>query len=98
MGGHPPLGYDLKERKLYVNAAEANLIRWIFTSYADCRCIRTLRDQLHAEGAASKQRISQAGIAYGGMPFSTGALSPTAACLSPPAPFTRSSAIAPTSA
>jgi DNA invertase Pin-like site-specific DNA recombinase len=26
MGGHPPLGYDLKERKLYVNAAEANLI------------------------------------------------------------------------
>jgi DNA invertase Pin-like site-specific DNA recombinase len=70
MGGHPPLGYDLKERKLYVNAAEANLIRWIFTSYADCRCIRTLRDQLHAEGAASKQRISQAGIAYGGMPFS----------------------------
>jgi DNA invertase Pin-like site-specific DNA recombinase len=74
MGGHPPLGYDLKERKLHVNEAESELVRRIFTAYADCRCIRTLRDQLHAEGAASKQRISQAGIAYGGMPFSTGAL------------------------
>jgi site-specific DNA recombinase len=74
MGGHPPLGYDLKERKLHVNEAEAELVRRIFTAYADCRSIRTLRDQLHAEGAASKQRISQAGIAYGGMLFSTGAI------------------------
>jgi alkylhydroperoxidase family enzyme len=74
MGGHPPLGYDLKERKLHVNEAEAELVRRIFVSYADRRCIRTLRNQLHAEGAVSKQRTSQAGITYGGMPFSAGAL------------------------
>jgi DNA invertase Pin-like site-specific DNA recombinase len=73
MGGHPPLGYDLKERKLHVNEAESELVRRIFTAYADCRCIRTLRDQAKP-------------------------VSPTAACLSPPAPSTRSSAIAPTSA
>jgi site-specific DNA recombinase len=32
MGGHPPLGYDVKDRKLVVNEAEAAIVRMIFES------------------------------------------------------------------
>jgi DNA invertase Pin-like site-specific DNA recombinase len=30
MGGSPPLGYDIEDRKLVVNPAEAELVRLIF--------------------------------------------------------------------
>jgi site-specific DNA recombinase len=35
MGGMPPMGYDVKERKLVVNAREADLVRDIFRRYAE---------------------------------------------------------------
>ena len=35
MGGHPPLGYDIVERKLVINKAEAKVIRHIFTHYLE---------------------------------------------------------------
>jgi hypothetical protein len=34
MGGTPPLGYDVKDRKLVVNEAEAEMIRYIFQRFA----------------------------------------------------------------
>jgi DNA invertase Pin-like site-specific DNA recombinase len=33
MGGTPPLGYDVVEKKLVVNPAEADLVREIFTAW-----------------------------------------------------------------
>ncbi len=33
MGGHPPLGFDVRDRKLVVNAAEADIVRMIFTRF-----------------------------------------------------------------
>ncbi|MEO5355476.1 MAG: recombinase family protein, partial [Magnetococcus sp. XQGC-1] len=35
MGGHPPLGYDVKERKLVINPAEAETVRWIFQRFVE---------------------------------------------------------------
>ena len=74
MGGHPPLGYDLEDRKLVVSAEEATLVRRIFAGYAESGCIRSLKQELENEGAISKRRTSNAGIAYGGKPFTRGAL------------------------
>ena len=33
MGGFPPLGYDVKDRKLVVNETEAETVRYIFRRY-----------------------------------------------------------------
>src|SRR5262245_14657704 len=33
MGGNPPLGYDVKDRKLVVNEAEASVVRSIFKRF-----------------------------------------------------------------
>lgn len=33
MGGVPPLGYDVKDRKLVINAHEAKIVRFIFDQY-----------------------------------------------------------------
>ena len=33
MGGNPPLGYDVKDKKLIVNKAEAETVRSIFRQY-----------------------------------------------------------------
>ncbi|MEY2717569.1 MAG: hypothetical protein RL539_601, partial [Pseudomonadota bacterium] len=35
MGGMPPLGYDVVERKLLINEPEADLVRYIFRRYAE---------------------------------------------------------------
>ena len=37
MGGHPPLGYDVKNRLLVVNEAEARVVRRIFEDFLEFR-------------------------------------------------------------
>ncbi|MBF0181985.1 MAG: recombinase family protein [Magnetococcales bacterium] len=54
MGGHPPLGYDVKDRKLVVNAAEAETVRWIFQRFAESRSATQIVKELAAKGVASK--------------------------------------------
>jgi site-specific DNA recombinase len=36
MGGTPPLGFDLRDRRLVVNEAEAETVRLIFRLYRKC--------------------------------------------------------------
>ncbi len=74
MGGQPALGYDVKERKLVVNEAEAETVRTIFRRYLDLGSVRELKAALDAEGAVSKHRVAADGSAYGGQSFSRGAL------------------------
>ncbi len=57
MGGQPALGYDVKDRKLVVNEAEAETVRAIFRRYLDFGSVRELKAALDAEGAVSKHRI-----------------------------------------
>ncbi|MBF0418157.1 MAG: recombinase family protein, partial [Magnetococcales bacterium] len=54
MGGHPPLGYDVKDRKLVINAAEAETVRWIFQRFVESRSATQIVKELAAKGVASK--------------------------------------------
>ena len=74
MGGQPALGYDVKDRKLVVNEAEAETVRMIFRRYLDLGSVRELKAALDAEGVVSKHRTAATGEAYGGQSFSRGAL------------------------
>ena len=74
MGGQPSLGYDVKDRKLIVNEAEAATVRSIFRRYLELAAVRALQDDLAATGVVSKRRTAADGSPYGGQRFSRGAL------------------------
>jgi DNA invertase Pin-like site-specific DNA recombinase len=74
MGGQPPLGYDAKDRKLVVNAAEAKTVRHIFRRYIELKSVRLLKADLDARGIVSKLRKASDGTRYGENPFARGAL------------------------
>ena len=74
MGGQPSLGYDVKDRKLVVNEAEAETVRHVFRRYRDRKSVRLLAIELEAEGVLSKVRRAANGGAYGGKPLGRGAL------------------------
>lgn len=74
MGGAVPLGYDVNDRKLVVNAPEAATVRMIFQRYLEFGCVRRLKDDLNERGVRSKRRISKSGKITGGAEFSRGAL------------------------
>lgn len=55
MGGHPPLGYDVKDRKLVVNEAEAATVRMIFERFVRVGSATTLARSLTAEDILTKR-------------------------------------------
>ena len=55
MGGYVPLGYDLHERKLVVNVAEAASVRRIFERFVEVGSATALARELRAEGFRTKQ-------------------------------------------
>ena len=74
MGGMPPLGYDVKDRKLVVNEDEA---RPSSTSSSAISCssrFAPCEEELAAAGIGSKRRVRPDGTVYGGQRFSRGAL------------------------
>jgi DNA invertase Pin-like site-specific DNA recombinase len=71
MGGLPPLGYDVADRKLVANAAEADTVRHIYRRYLDLGSVGALAEDLAAAGIVSKRR---AGVRPGGKPLARGAL------------------------
>jgi hypothetical protein len=74
MGGNPPLGYDVKDRKLVVNEAEAEAVRSIFLRYQELRSVRLLKEHLDQAGIVSKRRTAPDNRPYGGEPIARGAL------------------------
>jgi len=75
MGGPVPLGYELGDRKLVVNAREAETVRHLFRRYAELQSVPQLVDELAAQGYRTKIRPYKDGRKIGGVPFRTGALS-----------------------
>jgi DNA invertase Pin-like site-specific DNA recombinase len=55
MGGYPVLGYEVKDRKLIVNEAEAATVRKIFERFVRVGSITTLARTLAADGMKTKQ-------------------------------------------
>lgn len=54
MGGTVPLGYDVKDRHLVVNVAEAERVKLIFAKYLELGCVRRLKDYLDVSGNRTK--------------------------------------------
>ncbi len=61
MGGVPPLGYDVVERKLIVNPNEAEVVREIFRQYAQHGSAATIVRQLQIEGRTTKDWVTKSG-------------------------------------
>src|SRR5258706_297056 len=74
MGGVPPLGYAVRERKLVINPAEAERVRWIYRRYAELGNVSSLKQELDQHGYVSKARTSRNGKTTGGNRFYRGAL------------------------
>ena len=55
MGGFVPLGYDVKDRKLVVNEAEAKTVRMIFERFIALGSATTLARALQAENVRNKR-------------------------------------------
>jgi site-specific DNA recombinase len=55
MGGNVPMGYDVKDRKLVVNEAEAATVRMIFERFAALGSASTLARALQAENIRNKR-------------------------------------------
>jgi DNA invertase Pin-like site-specific DNA recombinase len=72
MGGLPPLGYDVKDRKLVVNPSEAGTVRLMFRRYAELGSAAKLLEHLRERRIRTKRYRSAAGRSVGGRPFSRG--------------------------
>jgi DNA invertase Pin-like site-specific DNA recombinase len=74
MGGHPPLGYDVVDRKLVVNREEAALVRHIFERFLHAGSAMLLMNELNAAGHTTKSWTTRSGTMRPGRPFDKGVL------------------------
>jgi DNA invertase Pin-like site-specific DNA recombinase len=74
MGGPPPLGYDVVDRKLVIIKRETETVRHIFRRYLELGSAVALVDELQSDGIRSKRRKSRSGKTYGGVRITRGAL------------------------
>ena len=74
MGGYPPLGYHVRDRRLVINDAEAAQVIDIYQLYLELGSVRLLKRELDRRGVVSKVRVSRRGVRSGGRSFSRGAL------------------------
>jgi site-specific DNA recombinase len=74
MGGTVPLGYDLSDHRLVVNATEAETVRLIFQLYVELKTLRRVSDELDRRSIVSKQWVSKRAVQHGGFRFRRGAL------------------------
>jgi hypothetical protein len=73
MGGWPPLGYEVQDRRLVVVEHEAKLVRCIFDRFAKTGSALTVARELNSAGEVTKHRQC-AGGARGGNPWTKGAV------------------------
>ncbi|SFN07418.1 recombinase family protein [Nitrosomonas communis] len=69
MGGIPPLGYDVENRRLVPNEREAKIIRHIFQRFVELGSSTTLVKELKLVGVTSKSWITQDGKVREGKPI-----------------------------
>ncbi|MBI5121300.1 MAG: recombinase family protein [Rhodospirillales bacterium] len=69
MGGNPPLGYDVVNRKLVVNQGEAKLVRHIFARFLKIGSATLLVKELMADGYRTKSWTTQGGRQRVGRPL-----------------------------
>jgi hypothetical protein len=73
-GGTVPLGYDAKDKKLIINKAEAETVRYVFKRYLELQSFGKLVEDLDAKGIVTKRRDTKVKKYNGGIPFTYGPL------------------------
>jgi DNA invertase Pin-like site-specific DNA recombinase len=61
VGGNPPFGYDLRDRRLHVNETEAEIVRWMFSRYLAAESYVTVARELREKGVMRRSRTSKRG-------------------------------------
>jgi len=74
MGGPVPLGYDVRDRKLVVNEAEAEQVRHIMRRYLALGNVPSLAEKLNEQGYRTKLQRRASGPHRGGCIFRRGTL------------------------
>jgi hypothetical protein len=74
MGGCPPLGYDVVDRKLVVNEPEAELVRLIFKRFLRVGSVTKLAQELRRTGHTTKTWVTQDGRHRPGKPIDKSAI------------------------
>ena len=74
MGGPVPLGYDVDNRRLVVNAREADLVRHIMQRYLALGTVMALAEDLNRHGHRTKLQLRTGGLHRGGCEFRRGTL------------------------
>ena len=74
MGGPLPLGYDVDDRQLIINKAEAKTVRRLFQMYIDLGTVRLVKEEADRLGIVTKHRVQKNDKKTGGKPFSRGNL------------------------
>jgi DNA invertase Pin-like site-specific DNA recombinase len=69
MGGVPPLGYDVENRRLVANEREAKIIRHIFKRFVELGSSTLLVKELRLDGVTSKAWVTQDGKVRDGKPI-----------------------------
>lgn len=70
MGGCPPFGYDIGDRCLVVNEAEAQNVRFIYQTFCDTHSLGDTADALNSGGIRTKRYTTRQGRIFGGRKFS----------------------------
>jgi DNA invertase Pin-like site-specific DNA recombinase len=74
MGGTPPLGYDVRDRKLVVNEKEAELVQLIFQRFVRVGSVTKVAQELRRAGNKTKSWTTQDGKHRPGKPIDKGAI------------------------
>lgn len=74
MGGHPPLGYDIVDRRLAINKKEAQTVQTIFNLALGHEAVTGLKKELARRNIRGKRWQTQTGEIKGGAPFTRSGL------------------------
>ncbi|MEC8067263.1 MAG: recombinase family protein [Pseudomonadota bacterium] len=75
MGGRPPFGFDIENRRLIINEEDAPKAKLIFELYLKLGCVKKLKQELDKLDIKSRKRTSiKKGLEYGGKLLSRGTL------------------------
>lgn len=74
MHGVPPLGYDVKDRRLSINAEEAAVVRWVFQRFAEARSLQKVAEQARLNNFRNKDWTNAEGRHTPGKVLDKGAI------------------------
>ena len=74
VGGVPPLGYRVSDKRLVVEPDEAGQVRMLYERYLELGCVTELARELSRANVRTRRYVSAAGNEFGGCEYSRGHL------------------------